>query len=309
MMDTFVSITIYAEKEPENWHQHVAEAFNRVHEIEEMATSYSDSSAVGRVNSAAGEHAVEVPPDVIAIIRQAIDIGRASDGAFDISILPVLRLWHFKSPTPSVPDSQVVAAKRRLVDFREVRIDSDRVYLPRAGMGLDLGGIAKGYAVDCAAQVLSAHGYRDFLVEAGGDLRAVAGELTKGLRKIWIRHPRQRERYFAYIEMDDGAVATSGDYERYFELGGKRYHHIIDPGTGYPSRPVVSVTIFAGTTALADAYSTAVFVLGPQRGFELLQRHPEIAGLIIYQDGATDGLKWRVSKNIEDKLHIMEDQN
>lgn len=308
LMDTLVSITIYATEEPRDWRQHVAEAFAAMAEIDALTSSYNDTSEVGQLNLQAGVNGVHVSPHTLEIIRQAVKVSEFSGGAFDVTVWPLEKLWGFGFENPHMPEKESIAATTRLVDYKNIAIKDANVYLMKKGMGIDLGGIAKGYAVDRAVDILNKHGYEDFLVEAGGDLKAGAGELSQGRRKIWIRHPRKREQFFGHIELDAGAVATSGDYERFFEKDGQRYHHILDPATGYPSRPVVSVTVFAASTALADAYSTAVFVLGPDAGLQLIETTPEIEGLIIYEnDSDTDSkLSWKASKQISEKLTVLD---
>lgn len=303
LMGTIVSITIYAVEEPEFWQKHVASALETIKQIEDLTSSYNDSSQIGQINVHAGKDYYQVDKDVLEIIKQAKEISKLSHGAFDITILPLLRMWNFKSSNPRVPTEMEITENLALVGFNNIEIQHNKIRLSQIGMGLDLGGIAKGYAVDRAVEVLKAFGYKDFLVEAGGDLCAVVGDLTKGRRKIWIRHPRQRDKFFANINMDQGAVATSGDYERYFEISDKRYHHILNPKTGYPSAPVVSVTIFSETTFLADAASTAVFVLGPEQGFEFIENNLLIEGLIIFEQGGK--LKWKASNKIACKINTI----
>ena len=306
VMDTLVSITIYAKQEPEDWQQHVEQAFETMQRIEDLATSFNDSSEVGQLNLNAGHRGISVHKDVLEIIKQAQEVGENSDGAFDVTVLPLLRLWNFKSSNPRVPTQDEVLEKRGLVDFRRIVINDNNVFLPEVNMGMDLGAIAKGYAVDKAVEVLEKYDYKNFMVEAGGDLRAIAGELTRGQRTIWVRHPRKVSGFFAKIKMDEGAVASSGDYERFFEVSGKRFHHIVNPKTGYPASPVVSVTIFSETTVLADAYATAVFVLGPEKGLDFIEKLPETEGLIVYQKEIDSDLilDWKVSKGIARDLEI-----
>lgn len=306
-MDSLVSITIYATAEPQNWREHVQEAFETMQHVEGLMTSYSDSSQVGKINAQAGNKPVAVDSAVLTVIREAQDIARQSNGAFDVTVQPLLQLWNFQAENPAVPESASVATTARLVDFERIVIQDSTVFLPEEGMGLDLGGIAKGYAVDRAVAVLKRHGYEDFMVEAGGDLRIAASDLTRGRRRIWVRHPRDREQLFAAIKLDAGAVATSGDYERYFELDGTRYHHILNPKTGYPGKPCVSVTILAKSAAKADALTTAIFVLGPKRGMELIEQTPGVEGLIIYLQDAdmVSTLSFEVSTNLKGKLELV----
>jgi thiamine biosynthesis lipoprotein len=307
-MDTLVSITIYAVDEPPGWREHAASALDAMQHIEDLTSSYRDSSEIGKINLGAGAKRFSLSPEVYQLIHDAQQISQLTEGAFDMTVLPLLRLWDIKSPNPRVPTDEEILERRRLTGYEKIVVNDRDIFLPDSGMGLDLGGIAKGFAVDRAAEVLTKFGYKDFLVEAGGDLRAVAGELTRGQRIIWVRHPRQRDIFFAKIKLDEGAVSTSGDYERFFEMDGKRYHHIVDPQTGYPAHPNVSVTIVAEKSEMADGYSTAVFVLGPQRGMEFIENYPELAALIIYEEPAEGGavLKWKASKNLADKITVIE---
>ncbi len=309
VMDTLVSIIIYAKQEPENWRQHVEQAFDKMQRIEDLATSFNDSSEVGQLNLNAGQRGISVHKEVLDIIKQAQEVSEYSDGAFDVTILPLLRLWNFKSSNPRVPTESEISEKRGLVDFRKIVINDNKIFLPEANMGVDLGAIAKGYAVDKAVEVLENYDYKDFMVEAGGDLRAVAGELTRGQRTIWVRHPRKAGEFFAKIKMDETAVASSGDYERFFEVDGKRFHHILNPKTGNPTSPVVCVTIFSETTTLADAYATAVFVLGPEKGLDFIEKLPEIEGLIVYEKQVDSDLilDWKVSKGIAEDIEIIDE--
>ncbi len=307
-MDTYVSVTIYAENEPPDWRAHVRAALDTMRKVEALTTSYDDPSEIGKINLAAGKRALAVNPVVAQLIRVSQEISDRTAGAFDITVWPLSKVWDVKSPTPRVPAENEIEENRKLVDYRKISLDGNQVFLTNIGMGLDLGGIAKGYAVDRAVQVLLDSHYQDFLVEAGGDLRAVAGQLTRGQRTIWVRHPRRLDDFFAAIKLDEGAVSTSGDYERSFEKDGQRYHHIMNPQTGYPASPAVSVTIIAETSELADATSTAVFVLGPERGMEYIESNSNLAGLIIYQEASDSSrsLKWKISKNLVDRIQILE---
>lgn len=311
-MDTLVSITIYGLEEPGNWRRHITAAFEEIERIENLATSYKKTSEIGQINALAGIDSVSASQDIINLIQQAESISRLSNGAFDITILPLKRLWNFKSANPVVPGGKEISRNLSLIDYEKIVTQENKVYLPLSEMGLDLGGIAKGYAVDRAADFLTEMGYEDFMVEAGGDLMAKAGPLTKGQRRIWVRHPRYPDRFFATIDLDAGAVATSGDYERSFKLNGKNYHHILNPKTGYPAdNSVVSVTIIADNVTRADALATAVFVLGPQDGMELIEADPRLEGLIILTDGQDKNpkLSWKISKNLTDKINFIEDSN
>jgi thiamine biosynthesis lipoprotein len=174
------------------------------------------------------------------------------------------------------------------------------------GMKLDIGGIAKGYAVDLAAQKLQESGIQSAIVEAGGDLIAF-GSAGKGKPwKIGIRHPRRPDALFGVIEIGEGAVATSGDYQQYFEIDGKRYHHIIDPENGYPASKCISATILAENCLEADAVVTAIFVMGPEKGMKWLSEHPDYLGMIIYFD-RNGKLTYVISPELEGSFKLSKD--
>jgi thiamine biosynthesis lipoprotein len=238
-------------------------------------------SPVGRLNR--GE-AVAPPPEVAPTLAKALEVASATKGAFDPTVLPLVQLWDFDHGGHLPPPVDIQEARRR-VNWRQVSQDAEgRCHLP-AGFGLDLGGIAQGAVVDLLGAWLERRGFRRYLVEASGDI-LIAGQ--KGRDQPWtvaIRHPRRGQEFVGILKLGEPgrkvAVVTSGDYERFFELGGRRYHHILDPATGYPATGLVSVTVIAPTCTEADALSTAAFVLGPARGLELLESLPGVEGLLI----------------------------
>jgi thiamine biosynthesis lipoprotein len=240
-----------------------------------------EDSPIGRLNRDAE---ARPPREVLQVIKTARAVAEASGGAFDPTVLALTELWSFDTGGRLPAAGQIEEARRR-VDYTRLVIEADgRVSLPE-GFGLDLGGIAKGAVVDLLADHLSGLGYGDFLIDAGGDI-LVSG-LKQG-RKPWriaIRHPRDSQAMLGVLELGQGggriAVVTSGDYERFFEKNGERYHHILDPRTGYPARQLVSVTVIAPACTLADALSTAAFVLGPEKGLELLRQFPGVEGLLV----------------------------
>jgi thiamine biosynthesis lipoprotein len=201
-----------------------------------------------------------------------------------------------------VPDKDELARARALVDYRSVVLDRAgmTVFLLKEGMGLDLGAIAKGYATDRAAAVLRSRGVMSALIDAGGNVYAL-GRKPTGLRRgeqwtIGVQHPRRPDEYLATIGLEDETAVTSGDYQRYFEVNGVRYHHLLDPATGYPARGFVSVTIVSESSTEADAMSTSVFVLGPERGIEFLAKTPHLGAVLVNESGSvtvTDNLKSR----------------
>lgn len=196
-----------------------------------------------------------------------------------------------------MPGPTLLQHQLQWVGTDHLKIDGHRIQFDSPKVKIDFGAIAKGYAVDAAIEVLVKNGISDAMVNAGGNLRTLGSNLTKGQRRVWIKHPREKNLYFGSFPMDEGAVATSGDYERFFIADSIRYHHILDPKTGYPARGCVSVTIKAPTAMEADALSTAIFVLGPDKGMALINRLPNTEGIIIFErDGK---LTWIASAGIK----------
>ncbi|MFQ5641110.1 MAG: FAD:protein FMN transferase [bacterium] len=243
-------------------------AFEEINRIEQLLSAHIETSEISRINRSAGMEPVKVGSETFAMIERALGYAKRFDGFFDISIGPVTELWGFNGEAPAaIPDDERLRAMLKLVDFSKVRLNAgDRtVFLPLKKMKLDLGGIAKGYAVDKAAEVLRKHGISTFLINAGGDIYTSG---RKDGNKRWVvglQHPRKPNNLLATFELSDFAVATSGDYERYFEEGGKRYHHIIDPKTGYPAELTRSVTVFAPTVEEADVWATYLFIAGIEK--------------------------------------------
>src|ERR1041385_3669199 len=268
-------------------HAAMQRAHAEILRIESVMTSWRADSEIGRINKAAGSP-VQVSDETAFVIDKSLWAGKISGGMFDISFHALGDLWKFgdaAEATPKLPDPKVVAEKKKLVDYRKVKLDARTHTVTIApGMRIDLGGIAKGYAVDRAAGILRSAGLTDFLAQAGGDLYG-AGHKPDGSSWVsGIRDPRgPGNDYFATIELSDHAFSTAGDYARAFFIGGKRYHHIIDPRTGYPATACRSVTIWAGDALTADAVDDSVFILGPQKGLELVESLPDVGAVIVDQ--------------------------
>lgn len=263
-------------------------AMDEVRRIERLMTDWEHPgeppSDILRVNAAAGKEAVVIDEETLTVIEKALEMSRRSEGAFDITYAAMRGLWKFDEDLePKLPSPAEIAKRRRLINWRDVLVDRARktVKLRRAGMRLGLGGIAKGYAVDRAAAVLRGRGLPDFMVQAGGDL-FVSGQKGSANWQVGVRDPRGGARdVVARMPIKDQAFSTAGDYERSFVLGGRRYHHIIDPKTGYPATGARGVTILAPDAFLADALDDAVFILGPKKGLALCAQFPGAAAVIV----------------------------
>ncbi|MDP8255143.1 MAG: FAD:protein FMN transferase [Candidatus Alcyoniella australis] len=261
-------------------------AFAQIDRIEARLSDYRPDSEISQINSAAGRDWVVVSDETFKLIELANQISQRSNGAFDLSFKG-LGLWSFGRDNARPPDPAQIAQRLPLIDFRLIELDPQRraVRLATPGAAISLGGMAKGYAVHRAVEVLRSHGIDAAIVNAGGDLYAL-GEKPAGPWSVGVQHPREIGKLLATIEPHDAAVVTSGDYERFFIYQGKRYHHIIDPRTGWPADGCMSVTIIALDPTLADALATAVFVLGPEQGMELIESMPDVEVLIVDNAGS-----------------------
>ncbi len=276
-----------------------AAAFDEVARIESVMSEWKEGSEVSRINKAAGESPVEVSAELMGVLKIARRISELSDGAFDVTWAALDGLWGFDQDNPRVPSHPELAARISLVGHKRMRLEDSppAVMLEQKGMAVGLGGIAKGYAVDRAAAILREKGFNDFIVYAGGDLY-VSGEKSPGVPwTVGIQHPRVRGALISAFPAPGGAVVTSGDYERYIEKDGVRYHHIIDLRTGKPARRAMAVTVLAKEAVMADAISTAIFVLGPEKGIALAEKVDGVEAVVIDPKGTpylSKGLQGKV---------------
>jgi thiamine biosynthesis lipoprotein len=226
----------------------------------------------------------KVSSSVAEVLTAALAWARRTQGSFDPTVAPLLDLWDIPSGPHPPPDASAVAKTRARVDWRRVVWDGAAREVDLGGTDLDFGGIAKGYAIDRAAEALRAAGVANFLLNVGGDLY-LAGSKGKAPWRVGLQHPRDPDAFLRVVAPVEGALVTSGDYERTYLWEGQRIHHILDPRTGYPARHCQSVTVWAATALDADALATAVFVLGPKDGLALLKTRPPAEGLVVDAEG------------------------
>ena len=255
-----------------------------MHRIDRLYSPHKDDSELSRINRDAGRSAVPVSEETFSLLERARTFAALSDGAFDISYAAVGRLYDYRRGI--APDEARLAAARDLVDWRGIELDAAArsVRFARPGMCIDLGGFAKGHAVDGATTRLRAMGIRHAYVSAGGDSRVI-GDRRGRPWSVAVRHPRQADGFAAVLPLEDCAVSTSGDYERYFERAGVRHHHLIDPATGRSPSAVHSVTVIADDGLTAEALSKTLFVRGVERGMALLERVPGADAVVIDAHG------------------------
>ncbi len=254
-------------------------AFGEFGRLENLWTIWRPASDVSRINAAAGKGPVKVAPETIAVLQASLAGSRLTHGIFDITFWAVGQLWNFETPPGSrappalerIPTAAEVRARLKLVGWRHLHVDSRRrtAFLDRAGMRIDLGGIGKGAAVDRAVAMLRASGYRDFVVQAGGDLYC-AGKNGRRPWMVGIQHPRKKGAILGRVRVTDAAFSTSGDYEHFVIVNGVRYHHLIDLRTGFPARASESATVLVSTATEAEVLDKWAFVLGGRRALAAL---------------------------------------
>jgi thiamine biosynthesis lipoprotein len=231
-----------------------------VERIEAKYSRYRDDSLTSRINRAAGAEAVPIDAETAALLSYADQCHRLSDGRFDLTSGVLRRAWDFRRDPPRLPDAAALAAATALIGWARVEWDERSVRLPTAGMEIDFGGIGKEYAADRAATVCVEHGLAG-LVNLGGDVRAVGAQPDGAPWRVGIRHPRRDSAAIATVLLESGAVATSGDYERFFEVGGRRYCHIFNPRTGQPVAHWQSVSVVAPLTVVAGTCATIAMLM------------------------------------------------
>lgn len=254
--------------------------------VETQANEWQEGSPLAALNAAAGAEPVAVPPDLEALLRRALALAEQTGGAFDPTWAALWGLWDFRSPSPSLPEPQRLAEHAARVGWRGLEVQPGQARLSREGMAVGLGGIAKGWALDHAAAALEQAGYTAFSLSAGGQV-LVRGQPQPGRPwRVGVRDPRGPENEaFLVLGLERGSVSTSGDYERFFVVDGTRYHHILDPRTGWPARGLRSATVLAPDATTADALSTAAMVLGPERAMDLADPAQGVELLLVDEAG------------------------
>ncbi|WP_243391622.1 FAD:protein FMN transferase [Pseudohalioglobus lutimaris] len=283
MMGTEVSVELWA-TDPERGRAAQRAVLAEFHRLDEMMNPWNAQSLLAKINRRAFDDAVPVTPELIEVIQRSLYYSRLSGGAFDISFAAAGRYYDFREGR--VPLASELAVAGPAIDYRQISVDStaQSIRLGHREMSLDLGGIAKGYAVDRGIRILTDAGIESAVVSAGGDSR-ILGNLGDRPRMIGIRHPRKEDQYVVVIPLEDTAISTSGDYERFFERDGVRFHHILDPETGDSARKVRSASVIAPLAIDTDALSTTVFVLGVEKGLALVNSLPGVDAIIVDGEG------------------------
>lgn len=294
MMGTIITQRVYAS----NARAAIQETSARLKAIENLMTINAPGGDVNSLNEAAGKKPVVLSPETINILKTAKKYAEISRGAFDVTIGPLVKAWGVFTDNPRIPSQDEIDRLLKLTDYRKLKVDTvnSKAMLELPGMIADLGGIAKGYAGDEAIKIYRKYGIKSAYINLGGNVVVLGTKPDGKPWRIGIQNPRAENGfYIGIVEVTDKAVVTSGDYERFFEKDGIRYHHILDPNTGYPADSgLISATIVTDISMDADALSTSVFVLGLKKGWELVKNLKGVEAIFITKEKevyVTEGLK------------------
>jgi FAD:protein FMN transferase len=288
LMDTLVTITVVSVSQ-DKADKAIDKAFSRIEKIEKLSDFYSPESEISMINRKSGISGVRVSPDILEMLDKALYVSENTGGAFDITIGPVMSLYDFHKKIK--PDDPEIKRELHFVNYHDLILDkkTSSVFLIKKGMLVDSGGITKGYTADKTVDILKQQDIHAGLVAVAGDIKAFGVKPDGKPWKIGIRNPspgNADDDIIATVELTDTAISTSGDYERFFVLDGKKYHHLIDPKTGYPSSGCRSVSVIAKDGVFTDSFATGVFILGPEKGMKVLEKMG-FEGVIIDSNGET----------------------
>ena len=281
----------------------IEEAFAAITEVDRLMSNYRNDSELSAINRGAGSGPVRASDPMLSVLEAAQVVSARSGGAFDVTVGPLVKLWGFFDKKPHLPTPAELAAMRSLVGYKMLIIDpaSRSVRLERAGMEIDLGGIAKGFAVELAAGALKRRGLSG-LIDAGGNQYLVGLPPGKPYWTMGVRDPLKTDGLLGTLDVKGGSVSTSAGYANFLTVGGKRYGHILDPRTLQPSENALSVTIVSPDGTLADAVTKAAFVLGPVEGLRVIESFPNMSGLIAYRK-ADGSMAIAMSTSLKDAWH------
>lgn len=301
LLGTFINITDYdSTADAAVVRQAVDSAFAAMQRVERHTNPFDSSAEVARINRLSGQRqSFVVSPLLAALLRESLAIARQTGGAYDPTLWQVFRLWHFGTDSARVPPPERIRKQLSRVDYRRLFIEDHHLRFSRPGMGIDLSGISKGFAVERARETMKRFGLHNFIIDAGGNL-GIEWHHARPIT-VYVRHPRKTGAFFGRFPVAASCgIATSGDYQNFFREDSVLYHHILNPRTGYPARGVVSVTVLAPDATLADGLSTALFVMGREKGLAFAESHPGIEALFIYRRG--DSLAYTVSSGLKERF-------
>lgn len=294
MMGTVISVTLY----DSNDEKILDKVFDKVKELEETFSINETGTEVDKVNENAGIEPIKVSDDTVTVIKEGIYYSDISNGKFDITIGPLVKLWSIGLPEAKVPTQEEIDTIIPLTNYKDIVVDeaNNTVFLTKPGMMLDLGGIAKGYTADVISQMLTAEGVKNAIIDLGGNIFAHGEKLSGDAWKIGIQNPfSTRGEIAGAISVTNKSIVTSGVYERYIEKDGIKYHHILNPETGYPyENDIAGITIISDKSSTGDALSTSVFALGIEEGVKFIENLDDVDAIFITKDNGiylTSGIK------------------
>ena len=302
-MGTFIRLSAYGDSRTKT---RLNESMEIIARLDATLSLTRPDSQIARLNAQAGKKAVPVSPETLELLQIAIQWAKATHGAFDPAVAPIVQLWGIGGEHPRIPTDKELKKASGLVGYRDIEISGDTVFLKRTGQGVDLGGIAKGYAADKVAAFLRSHHVDSALIDLGGNVVTIGSKKDKTPWNIGIQNPDlPRGNALGFVSVTDRSVVTSGTYERFFEANGRRYHHILSPKTGAPALSgLESVTVVSERSVDGDALSTAFFVMGIQKATELLKELPEIEVLFVRRE--KDRYRIEVTEGLFDRFTLLD---
>ncbi len=285
-MGSRFDITVVAENENKG-NEYIDLAVNEISRVEKIISSWDSLSETSEIIKNAGIQPVKVDKELFDLISRAIKISELTSGAFDISYASMDRIWKFDGSMTGLPSDEEIATSISKVGFKNIVLNPENqtVFLKNKGMRIGFGAIGKGYSADKAKQLLISKGVKSGIINASGDLTTWGAQPDGSSWMTGITNPLNKDKVFSWFPLDNNAVVTSGNYEKFVELDGKRYSHIIDPRTGWPVSGLTSVTVFAPKAELADALATSVFVMGLDTGIDFINQLPGIECVIVDDQG------------------------
>jgi len=285
-MGSRFDITVVAPDE-KTGNAYIDTAVMEITRIEKIISSWDENSETALINRNAGISPVKVSRELFDLIIRAKKISELTEGAFDISYAAMDKVWKFDGSLKTLPSEEEIKQSVRNVGYQNIELNEDSltVFLPKPGMKIGFGAIGKGYAADVTKDLLKKKGVAGGIINASGDMNVWGKQANGDPWKVGITNPLNHDKVFSWFDLDDQAVVTSGDYEKYVEFNGKRYAHIIDPRTGWPATGLISVTVFAPKAELADALATSIFIMGEEVGIDFVNQLYSVECIIIDEAG------------------------
>ena len=295
LMGSRFEITVVAENDAQS-SNYINIAIDEIIRIEKLISDWDPNTQVSEINKQAGLKAVKVDKELFDLIKRSIQISKLTQGAFDISFASIDKIWKFDGSMKSMPTSDEIKKSAEKIGYQNIILDevNSTVFLKNVGMKIGFGAIGKGYAADKTKKLMIDLKVKAGIINASGDLNSWGKQPNGDFWKVGITNPLNKEKVFSWLPINNSAVVTSGNYEKFVEFEGVRYTHIINPKTGYPVTGLNSVTIFSQSAELADALATAVFVMGLETGLDFINQLKEVECIIIDADN-----KIHTSKNIK----------